>query len=120
MSENVSGIITFTASGAIPADRLVKFSAARTVTLCGSGEVAIGKSCSSAVDGGSVDVRLLNSPGSYELTAAEAISAAAVIYPAANGMVKDTAAGTAIGYAIDAATALNDVIACYIVPVTPA
>jgi hypothetical protein len=109
------GIKTFTANGALGAKVRVKVTGSSATTppqveVAGSGEQHIGITEYAAGDGTLVAVRLRTYPGTHEAIAAEAISVGAVIYGAASGMVKDSAAGTAIGIALEEATALNDII----------
>ncbi len=109
------GIRTFTANGAIAAHTRVKPTAASTTVPCqvetaGAGEQHIGVAEYAAATGTLVAVKLINFPGTVEMVAAEAIEVGDTVYGAASGMAKDTSDGSAIGIAIEQATALNDVI----------
>ncbi|MBX3435544.1 MAG: DUF2190 family protein [Pirellulales bacterium] len=57
-----------------------------------------------------VSVVLRSKQGTSKMIAAAAITAGVAVYGAANGKVSSTASGTAIGVALEAATADNDVI----------
>lgn len=112
---NNPGIPTFTANGALVAHQRVKLTAASAtippqVEVAGSGEQHIGITEYGVATGVLVAVKLRNHPGTVEAIAAEAIAVGATIYGAADGEVKDTSAGTAIGIAIEAATADQDII----------
>jgi hypothetical protein len=112
---NESGVVTFTANGALSAKVRVKLTSASTTTppqveVAGAGEQHIGITEYAAADGTAVGVRLRTAPGIHEGIASEAISVGATLYGAASGKVKDTSDGTAIGIAVDEATANNDVI----------
>ena len=109
------GIPTFTANGALVAHQRVKLTAASStippqVEVAGSGEQHIGITEYAVATGEKVAVKLRTHPGTQEAIAAEAIAVGATIYGAADGEVKDTSAGTAIGIAIEAATADQDII----------
>jgi hypothetical protein len=112
---NDSGIVTFTANGALTAKKRVKITAASTTTppqveIAGAGEQHIGITEYAAADGAAVAVKLRTAPGFHEGTATEALAVGATLYGAAAGGVKDTSDGTAIGIALEAATAPNDII----------
>lgn len=80
------------------------------VELCGAGAQHIGVTMEDAQGGGQVRVRLRTGEGTVEVIAAEAHAIGATLYGAASGRVKDTAEGSAIGIAIEAATAAGDII----------
>jgi hypothetical protein len=110
-----NGIATFTANGALGAKIRVKLTAGSAATppqveVAAAGEQHIGITEFAVASGALVSVKLRNFPGIHEATAAEAIAVGATIYGAAAGKVQDTSSGTAIGIAIEEATALNDVI----------
>lgn len=109
------GIRTFTANGAITAKQRVKLTAASTtspvqVEVAGAGEQHIGIAEYGAASGAVVAVRLRTSPGTHEAIAREALAVGATLYGAATGGVKDTSDGTAIGIALEEATANGDII----------
>lgn len=114
MSYN-EGIRTFTASGAIIAHGRVKIASGTTTTppqvaLAGLGEAHIGVAEYAAADGETLAVKLRNCGGTVEVVANEAISIGATLYGASGGKVADTSSGTAFGVALEAATALDDII----------
>ncbi len=109
------GIRTFTANGAITAHSRVKVSSGTTTTppqveLAGSGEQHIGYAEYAVATGELVAVRIRNYNGTVEAIAGEALAKGAVLYGAAAGKVKDTSAGSAIGIALEEATADGDII----------
>jgi len=109
------GIRTFTANGAITNKARVKLTSASTtspvqVELAGSGEQHIGIAEYAVADGELVAVKLRTYPGTHEGVATEAFDVGATLYGAAAGGIKDTSAGTAIGIALEAATASGDIV----------
>ncbi len=110
------GNLTFTASVALALYLRVKIKSGSItspieVELAGVGEGAIGTVISSQPTvGGLVTVQPLNAPGSREMVAAGAISAAAVFYGAASGKISATVNGAAIGRTKEASTADGDEI----------
>lgn len=105
--------MTFTAAGALVAFTRVKMSGAK-VTNAGSEERAIGiVQEAAAADGDLVSVKLINAGGTFKVVAHEAISAGAAVYAAASGEI-DSAGTLVMGWALEASTADNDVIECYL------
>ena len=109
------GIRTFTANGAITNKARVKLTAGSTtvpvqVELAGAGEQHIGIAEYQVATTELVAVKLRTYPGTHEGVATEALAVGATLYAAAAGGIKDTADGTAIGIALEAATAPNDII----------
>lgn len=109
------GIATFTANGALSAKVRVKLTAASAtvppqVEVAGAAEQHIGITEYAAATGTPVAVKLRTAPGIHEGIASEVLAVGAVLYAAAAGKVKDTSDGTAIGIAVDAATADGDII----------
>lgn len=109
------GIRTFTANGALGAKVRVKLTAASVtspvqVEVAGAGEQHIGITEAAAADTALVAVRLRTYPGTHEGIASEALAVGAVLYGAASGKIKDTSDGTAIGIALEEATANGDII----------
>jgi len=109
------GIKTFTANGALGAKVRVKITAASATTppqveLAGAGEQHIGITEYAAATGAAVAVKLRTYPGSHEGIASEAIAVGATLYGAAAGKISDTSSGTAIGIALEEATANGDII----------
>jgi hypothetical protein len=112
---NESGVVTFTANGALATKTRVKVTSASTTTppqveTAGAGEQHIGIVEYAAADGTLVAVRLRTAPGVHEGVAREALAVGAVLYGAATGGIKDTSDGTAIGIALEEATDNNDII----------
>lgn len=108
---------TFIADGAIEQYRLVRLSAGSgtNVVQAGAEDEPIGIAYQDDVAlGETVNVRLLNAPGSVKLSAAGAFAIRDRLYPAADGQVDDTpaSAGKSIGIALVAATAANDIVEC--------
>lgn len=115
MSQYNEGIRTFTANGALGAHIRVKITSASTTTppqveVAGSGEQHIGTTEYAVADTGIVAVRLRGHGGTIRMIAAEALAVGATLYGAAAGKVKDTSAGSAIGYSLEEATADGDII----------
>jgi hypothetical protein len=109
MSENR----TFTAYGALAANRRVKVRAGTTTTppqveYAGAGEQHIGTTTMACADGALIAIKLRNNPGPWRAVAAEALAVGATLYGAASGKIQDTAAGSALGIAITAADADGD------------
>lgn len=109
-----SGVKTFEAAGTIRKNRRVVISTAGTVTeaLVGASGDFQAVALDNAVSGEHVACRLKNDRGTFKLSTAGAVTAMAVIYGAAAGQVDDASSGTAIGVALEAATAANDEIEC--------
>jgi hypothetical protein len=107
---------TFTAGEALLPKRRVKIESGTVtdppeVVYADAGEQHIGITGNeSTADGDLVSIQPINATGSYECTAAEAFARGAVLYGGANGTIQDTSSGSAIGIAMEAATALNDVV----------
>ncbi len=117
MAQTVKDVKTFTAGEAVAVHRRVKLSSGSgtQVEYCDGGYDAIGNVVKAAANGAAVGVRLDSSGQTVKCVASEAIAAGAAIYAAADGKVSDTAdAHGAIGKALGAATANNDVIECHI------
>lgn len=109
------GIRTFTAYGALTDKMRVKIKSASStvpiqVEVAGAGEQHIGITEYAAADGAIVAVRLRTYPGTHEGVATEVLAVGATLYGAAAGGIKDTSDGTAIGIALEAATASGDII----------
>jgi hypothetical protein len=109
------GIRTFTANGALTNKMRVKLTSASAtippqVEAAGAGEQHIGITEYAAADGTTVAVKLRTFPGTHEGVAADSFSVGAILYGAASGKISDTSSGTAIGIALQEATANNDII----------
>lgn len=109
--------MSLTAGEALATRRRVKVSGA-TVIYADAGEDSIGVTEYAIANGAVGGVRLLNGPGSFEMTANGAIAAGAIIFGAADGKVSLTPNGKPIGIAIEAATADGDRIQCILRDVT--
>lgn len=107
---------TFTAGEALLPKRRVKVESGTVidpveVVYADAGEQHIGVTGNeSTADGDAVSVQPMNATGTYEGTAAGAFSRGATLYGAADGKIDDTATGSAIGVALEAATADGDVV----------
>lgn len=111
-----SGKVTFKAGVALLKNRRVKVKSGTVtnppeVEYAGSGEQHIAVTLENiATVGDPVGVRLRNDPGVIEVVAEEVLAVGATLYGAADGKVKDTSTGSAIGVAFEAATADGDII----------
>ena len=111
--ENATGLKTFQATAtAIPAFCRVKCDSSGLISAANATDAMIGVTVSAARANGYCTVKLVNCDETVLMTANGAITAGAILYPAASGKV--SASGTtAIGYAaLEAATADGDVIEC--------
>lgn len=109
------GIITFKAGEALAEKRRIKIKNGTTtsppeVEYADAGEQHIGVTEYGVASGELISVKLRNADGSHEITAAGAFDVDATLYGAADGKVDDAASGSAIGKAIEAATADGDII----------
>lgn len=113
MSQQNDGPVKgFTATSAVTRFRRVKLttSSGTAVEHAGAGEAYIGVSQDDVAIGLQVPVRLTGRGKTTKVTAAGAFSAGATLYGAAAGKVDDTVSGSAIGTALEAATADGDVV----------
>jgi hypothetical protein len=108
---------TLTSGEALATRRRIKFSAS-TAVYADAGESANGVTEFAVADATPVACRLVNGPGTFEMTAAGAIAAGAIIFGAADGKVSLAPSGQPIGIAIEAATADGDQIECILGDVT--
>ena len=109
------GILTFTAGEALAAKRRVKIKSGTTTTppevvYADAGEQHIGITEYAVASAATVAVRPRTANGSQEASAAGAFAVGATLYGAADGKVDDAASGTAIGIAVEAATAAGDIV----------
>jgi len=109
------GIRTFTANGTLTAKMRVKITSASAtspiqVEAAGAGEQHIGTTEYAAADTTLVAVRLRTYPGTHEGIAADTFAIGATLYGAASGKISDTSSGTAIGIALEEATAASDIV----------
>jgi hypothetical protein len=96
---------TFTAGEALPANRVVKLSAAQTVMFADDEEVveAIGVTIGAAANGEAVEVKLFNDGGTFVIESSADVTAAGIVTIENDGKISDD--GTlALGYAIEAGT----------------
>jgi hypothetical protein len=107
---------TFTAGEDLLPKRRVKVKTGTTtvppeVVYADAGEQHIGVTGNeSTPDGDPVSIQPMNATGTYEGTASEAFVVPAVLYGAADGKIADTSSGSAIGIALEAATADGDIV----------
>lgn len=106
---------TFIAGAAIAAHRRVKLSSGK-LAVAGLGlvdePVEIGTiEQASFADGDAVSVRLRSATGTCKMVALDAISVGDLVYGTSNGRIRSSAtSGDPLGIALEAATALDDVI----------
>jgi hypothetical protein len=113
--QNNTGVKAFEAGGAVPAHALVKLSSGKVVVCTATAtDLPIGVARYAAASGELVAIELLNAGGTIEMIASEAISQGEAVFAAADGEIQDlpTTSGTykMIGYAMDEATADQDII----------
>lgn len=107
---------TFTAGEDLLPKRRVKIESGTAtvppeVVYADAGEQHIGVTGNDAVsDGDPVSITPINMTGTYEGTAKTALVVGATLYGAADGKIDDTSSGSAIGIALEAATADGDII----------
>lgn len=99
---------TFTAAEAISAWTRVGITSANAVYVAPLTNVDVGVAQHDAASGDQVSVKLYKP--TFSMMAAGAITAASPVYPAASGKVSGSSTGTALGAAVEAATADRDVI----------
>ncbi len=98
---------SFTASGAITANNLVKVSGANSVAQASTADEAIGRALQTTASGGGVTVLLFRPV--FSLTASGAITAGANVYPDTVGKITATAATRRLGIALNATTSDGDI-----------
>ena len=108
MQENM-GRKGFTAGENLEAYRRVKLSGG-TVVYADAGEAFIGVTTEKKSSGEIIDVALKGSHRTFKVEAAEAFSQGAALYGAADGKVQDTASGTQMGTAMEAAAAATELV----------
>lgn len=121
MSQQVDGaIITLEAAEAIGAYIRVKLDSNGKAAIAGAKEPTLGITQRAVASGEDVAIKLLNGFGTYKMTANAAITARTVVYGTASGKIDDSAGaglvGCAVGVALEAATAQNDVIEVLAIP----
>lgn len=108
VQSNESGILSETASGAIAANLIVKYSSGKTA-VAGAAERSIGhQTRESFADGDEITVTRHGALGTHIGVASAAISAGADVYQAAGGKLGTTATGHYRGVARTAAAADGD------------
>jgi hypothetical protein len=109
--QNENGLRAFTAGAAISQYRRVKLTSSGQVVHADVDDKGIGVAQIAADSGDPVTVKLWSAPGTMKMVAAGGISVNDVVYAADGGKVDDVVgAGAAVGRAIEAATANNDVV----------
>lgn len=110
--QNEGGIKSFTATSAVSRWKRVKLTSGSgsAVEHAGAGEAFIGIAQEDAALGEQVPVALCGRGRTFKAVAAEAFAVGATLYGGAAGTVQDTASGTAIGTALEVATAAGDVV----------
>ena len=109
------GVKTLKAYGALAARVRVKIKSGTTssppeVEVAGAGEQHVGFTEYAVADGDLVAVRLITSQGTQEAVASKSFAKGAVLYGAASGKVSDASSGSAIGEALESATADGDIV----------
>lgn len=109
--QNESGVVSFTAGEALERYRLVKLGASRTVTYADAGDTAHAVTQDVAANAAEVACKLLlNSQGTFKVTAAGVIAANTDVEPADDGKVTDSGSGTDILRTLEAASADGGVV----------
>jgi hypothetical protein len=113
MSKKTQKVLTLTAGEALLQYTRVKIESGTTadppeVVYADAGEQAIGEVMRDVSDGDLVAVRIF-AWETKEGKAADSFSIGATLYSAASGTISDTSSGSAIGIALDAATAAGDI-----------
>lgn len=109
------GVLTLEAGEALGAYRRVKVESGTAkdpveVVYADAGEQHIGTTEAAAADTALVAVRPRTMPGSRLGVAADSFARGATLYGAADGKISDTSSGSAIGIALEAASADGDVV----------
>jgi len=104
-----SAFLTLVAGETLAAKRRVKLSGT-TAIYAGATEIGIGVTEFAVLSGEDVTIRLDNGGGTMEIAAAGEIAAGAPFYPAASGRITATVGGLPLGFALAAASALDDII----------
>ena len=104
----------YTAGEALAKRRLVKLSGS-TIIYADAGDEFIAVTEYAIANAAKGSCRGKQANGTFELTAAAAITAGKAIYPAADGKVSMVPTGKSIGFALEAATADGDLIEAVLV-----
>ncbi|HOR28493.1 MAG TPA: DUF2190 family protein [Candidatus Sumerlaeota bacterium] len=112
MSQQQGSPASFIAGEALEAYRRVKLDtgSGTNVVYADAGEAAIGVTVEKVASGDPVAVRLNKHGGTHKVTAAGSFAVGATLYGANDGKVDDAASGSAIGTALEAATAAGDIV----------
>lgn len=113
MSQENMGIKVLIAGEDLAIYRRVKLSAGEYV-YADAGEEFVGVTVKEALADAPVGAALRSAARTYKMVAAGPITKDAVIYGAVDGKVDDAVSGTAIGIALEAATADGDIIECFL------
>jgi len=109
--QNDNGLKAFVAGAAIVQYARVKLNTSGQAVTADVDDRGIGVAQTAADNGDPVTVKLWSAPGTFKMIAAGAFSVNDVIYTADSGKVDDVVgAGTALGRALEAPTANNDVV----------
>jgi hypothetical protein len=109
MSKQSDSPISIVTGQIIPAFCRVKISG-ETVVLAGAGEAGIGFAQAYTSSGGIACVRMHEHGGTMKVKAAGTFAAGATLYPAAAGLMDDAVVGSPLCYALEAATAVDDIV----------
>ena len=109
--KNNTGIRSFVANATIPYGARVMLSNGKVVLADATSANHLGIAQNDAVADQVVAVSLTNAPGTQEMIAAVAVTAGALVYPAANGKINVTAGSNdPVGRALQAASADGEII----------
>ena len=114
-AKTTAQVITLTAGEALTAKSRVKIETGTTTTppevvFADQGEQAIGVVEYAVADGDLVPVRMIMWGGTLEGIANDTFSIGATLYAHDHGEISDTSSGSAIGIALEAATAASDIV----------
>lgn len=109
--KNTSGIRSFVANATIPYGARVELSSGKVILGTASSANHVGIAQNDAVADQVVAVALVNTSGTQEMIAGSAITAGALVYPAASGKVNVTAGSNSpVGRALQAASGDGEII----------
>lgn len=94
---NDTGYKAFDASGDIPADRFVKLTGDKTVTLCDAGDTPIGSSFASGADGKPFTVKMFTAPGTHLIEGETSFAFDGDVYVSNDGKASSVAVGDPVG-----------------------
>ena len=120
LSWNDGAIIAITAGEALEPYRRVMLNSSGQAVYADAADESIGVTVNRAASGDAADVKLWSGPGTYPVTASEAISAINTqLYGADDGKVKDTAGGEPLGVCRQTASGNNSQIEMVMSRITP-